>query len=209
MTEFLTYTKVHTREEAGEITKLLQASGIEFKIEAERNALDKMYIGESLDPLIAIKIPQNRFTAANKIMLLQAQSQLDDIDPDYYLFSFTNDELTDVLKNTHEWNALDQALAQKLLLERNIAIPKDIEDGGTAASFKPYHLEMVWIIVEYLVSIAFAFAGIIIGSITLLGYKTLHTGSKVKMYDKETRMHAGIMLGIGIVRTLYHYIYLF
>ncbi len=39
------------------------------------------------------KIPQDRFNEANEILLEHAKSQLTGIDPDYYLFEFSNQEL--------------------------------------------------------------------------------------------------------------------
>lgn len=205
MPEFLTYTKVHTHEEAQELTTLLTAADIEFVIEAEKDPLDKAYVGESFDPYIAVKIPQHRFEEVNKLMLQQAQSQLDGINPDYYLFSFTDSELLDVLNKPDEWNHLDQALAQKLLADRKVEIPAAAASPVSVTAFKPYHLEIAWVIAEYLVSVAFAFAGILIGAFTLLAYKALRDGTKVKMYDKDTRTHATIMIAIGVVRTVYGY----
>ncbi len=208
MPEFLTYTKVHTNEEAQELVKLFTAANIECIIEAERDPLDKVYAGDSLDPFIAVKIPHDYFEKANKVMQQQAQSQLDDINPDYYLFNFTNDELLDVLKDPNEWNYLDQALAKKLLAERKVDIPVNTVDLISAPAFTPYRLGTATLIVEYVASILFAFAGIFIGVFTLVAYKALKDGSKVKMYDHETRTNATIMLCIGVVRTFYYYIYL-
>jgi hypothetical protein len=208
MTEFLTYTKLYTDQEAQEFARFLEESKIEFKIEVEKDLLDKVYIGESFDPFIAVKIPQNQFEELNKILLRKAQSELNDINPDYYVFNFTDSELIEVLKNPNEWNHLDQALAQKLLTERKIEISAGIENPNSLQTFTPYRLETSWILAEYLVSILFAFVGIMIGAFTLFAYKTLKSGNKVNMYDKTTRMHASIMIGIGILRTLYHYIYL-
>src|SRR5204862_6139100 len=103
MSEFLTYSKFFTKEEAEEFTILLEQSQIQFKIVHEKDQVDKIIIGETLDPLIAVKIPGDRLEDANKI-LLQAQSDLTGIDPDYYLLNFSNDELLEVLRNKNDWN---------------------------------------------------------------------------------------------------------
>ncbi len=209
MSEYLTFSKFQTNEEARELTALLEKANIAFTIESERNPLDAMYVGQSLDPLVVLKIPQERFKEANEILLEHAKTQLTDIDPDYYLFEFSNQELLGVLKDPNEWNHLDRARAQKLLTERGVETSHETEYDASHLAFKPYHLDGLVIFVEYLFAILFAYVGILIGLATLLAYKTLSNGKKVKLYDLSTRKHAEVMLILGIGRIIYHYSYLF
>jgi hypothetical protein len=118
MSQFLTFSKFQSNQEAQDLINLLQHSNVEFKIEAEKNPLDEIYTGQSLDPLVVVKISQDRFAEVNTLLLKQAEMQLNDIDPDYYLFQFTDQELIDVISNSNEWNHFDQALAQKILNDR-------------------------------------------------------------------------------------------
>ena len=172
MSEFLTYSKFFTKEEAEEFTKLLEQSQIQFKIVHEKDSLDKILIGETLDPMIAVKIPEARFEDANKISLAKAQSDLTGIDPDYYLLNFSNDELIEVLRNKNDWNYFDQALAQKILLDRKVQMPP-IEKVINYDTYAPSRLENKWIVLEYLFSILFGYVGILIGALTVYSYKTL------------------------------------
>lgn len=205
MTNFLTYSKFHSHQEAQELINLLDKSGIEYYVDHERDVLDKIYTGESFDPMISIKIREDRFEELNAILLTEAESELTDIDPDYYLFSFTNQELLDVVNNRNEWNYFDQALAKKLLSERRIDIPIRTEKSSDAKIYSQIHLTDTWLIVEYLLSIVFSFAGIVIGLATIFAYKTLRSGEKVKIYDEPTRLHGRIMLGLGVLRTLIYF----
>ena len=202
MSEFLTYSKFFTKEEAEEFTKLLEQSQIQFKIVHEKGSLDKIFIGETLDPMIAVKIPGDRFEDANKISLAKAQSDLTGIDPDYYLLNFSNDELIEVLKNKNDWNYFDQALAQKILLDRKVQMPP-IEKVINYDTYAPSRLENKWIVLEYLFSILFGYVGILIGALTVYSYKTLRSGKKVMLYDESTRYHGKIMLVLGIFRTAF------
>ena len=205
MSELLTFSRFHSQQEAQELISLLENRGIEFKIDFEKDLLDKIYTGESQDPMIAVKIPEERFEELNTILLSQAQTQLTDIDPNYYLFSFSDSELIEVLNNRNDWNHLDQALAHQLLSERKIAIPDLSKKSKDTKSYVPLHLESSWIIAQYLLTLLLPYVGIIIGLATLFAYKTLSSGKKMKMYNEPTRNHAKIMLALGIIRTLYFF----
>ena len=200
MPELLTYSKFYTKEDAEDFAALMNKAGIENLIEHERDVLDKIYIGETLDPMFAVKIPEESFATADKILESDAESQVNNVSDDYYLFGFTNEELIEVVNDKNGWNQFDQVLARKILSERNIEIPKPVETQP-GADFKPLRLEMPWLITEYLLSIVFGFIGIIIGVVTLSAYRTLPDGKKVKMYDAFTRNNAKLMLVIGILRT--------
>lgn len=203
MADLLTFAKFHSEQEAETLVQILKDSNIEFDVEHERNPLDKIYIGETIDPMISVKIPATDFEKTNDILLAHAKTQLTGINPEYYLFHFTNQELTEVLHNPDDWNHFDQALAQKLLQDRNAEIPsaKTLRPGKDI--YKPAHLESHWLLAEYLLTVTLIYAGIIIGMVTLFAFKTLNNGEKVNLYDKPTRIHAKIMLSLGIIRTLY------
>ena len=201
MPELLTYSKFFKKNDAEYFGDLLQKAGIEFKIEHERDVLDKIYIGETLDPLFAVKIPEDSFATADKILKADAEMQVNNVSKDYYLFGFTDEELIDVVNDKNGWNQFDQVLARKILSERKIEIPQQTATKP-AAEFKSLRLETPWLITEYLLSAAFSFIGILIGVVTLSAYRTLPDGKKVKMYDSFTRNNAKLMLVIGIIRTV-------
>lgn len=201
MAELSTYSRFHTREEAEEFALRLEESGIHSKVEWEKNILDKIYVGETLDPLIAVKIAPQDFQRANLVQESIVANDLEEINPDYYLFSFTDTELIEVIRNETEWNSFDRALAKKILTDRKVSF--DLHAiTPRKLSYTPARIELVWLIVEYLLSIYMPVAGIIIGLATLYAYKTLPDGEKVKMYDKYTRDHAKAIFAIGCVRCL-------
>jgi len=147
--------------------------------------------------MFIVKIPSDRFEDADQMLLINAEKQVQNVERDYYLFDFTNAELIDVVNKKEEWNHFDTVLAKHILNERNIAIPhKEIY-----SQYKPARLEYKWLIAEYIISIAFIFIGIIIGTLTLGAYRNLPNGKKEKLYDYYTLKHAKIMIVIGIIRT--------
>lgn len=68
MPELLTYAKFFTHDEARPLAELLERASITVSIEKERNQIDSIYIGETLDPMIALKIPAEDFTKANEVV---------------------------------------------------------------------------------------------------------------------------------------------
>jgi len=206
MAELLTYSSFHSMPEAQELIDLLENSKISFQLVHEKGLLDKIYIGESIDPMISVKIPEDRFEDVNALLLSKAKSQLTDINPDYYLFSFSNQELIAVTNNRDEWNHFDQALALKILSDRKIDIPTNTEIGTDAYSYTPLHIEKGWLIPEYIIAVLIPYAGIVTGLATLYAYKTLKSGEKVKMYDAASRQHAKIILALGVLPTVYYYL---
>lgn len=202
MSGFTSFAHYHTREEADAVADILKKEGIPYKVEHERNLLDKIYVGESLDPFYSVNIPPNFFEQANGVLLEQAKSQLEGINPDYYLFSFTNEELLEVKNNPGEWNHFDQALADKLLAERKVSTPAAAITAPVVKSKYPLQLEIQWIVMGYVISILFTIGGILAGLITLNAGKTLPDGTKVPLYNKNTHQHATIILIIGIIRTV-------
>ncbi len=57
------------------------------------------------------------FDRANRALEEYYQPILNDVDPDYYLLSFSDRELLDVVNQPDKWGHFDRALAKKLLLE--------------------------------------------------------------------------------------------
>ena len=58
------------------------------------------------------------FPRAHLALKAYYQAQLSTMDPDYYLFSFTDTELLEIVTHPDEWGHLDYALAKKLLADR-------------------------------------------------------------------------------------------
>lgn len=205
MVELLTYAKFHTNEELATVTTILDRASIAYEIEKEKNLLDKVYIGESYDPMIALKIGSTDFITVNTLMVNSVEIDISSINKDYYLLHFSVDELISVIEHPYDWNYFDQALAKYLLAQQQIILPSAIPSSTTDIQYKPIGLGIQWLILEYLLSIVMVYAGIIIGGITLIAYKTLPDGKKTAIYNKQIRNHGKWMIVIGVLRFVYHH----
>ena len=197
----LTYARFYTEEECRELCAFLEKHNVPYLIEKDREVLDKIYAGDTFDPLVNLKISSDQFNKVNELILTDFEIDIDKVAKDYYLFSFSNQELQNVLTGGNEWNYFDRALANKLLKERNIDLT-DTTLTKNVPDLKPYHVSIGWVLFEYLLAILFNYVGIVIGVATLAAYKTMADGTKQKMYDTPTRDHGRILLIIGLVRTV-------
>ena len=66
----------------------------------------------------AVRIAAGDFTRAGEMLHHFYEQRLDGIPRDYYLFSFTDQELEEILRKPDEWGDLDYALAQHILQQR-------------------------------------------------------------------------------------------
>lgn len=104
MSSILTFSRFFSIEEAKPLTELLGKEHIVFLIEQEVNQLDPIYIGNNMDPMIVVKIPQESFRRVNDLLESRAAIEIQRADPQHYLYSFTNSELLNVLNNPEEWS---------------------------------------------------------------------------------------------------------
>lgn len=68
MPEFATFAKFHNAEEANLLISVLKEKNIPYNLKQERNQLDAIIIGASMDPMLAVSIPVERFSEATGLM---------------------------------------------------------------------------------------------------------------------------------------------
>lgn len=68
MTEYATFAKFHSIEEAHPLISVLVENNIPYVIRQERNQLDPIIIGNSMDPMLDVNIPVDQFPKANKLI---------------------------------------------------------------------------------------------------------------------------------------------
>jgi hypothetical protein len=128
MAALLTFQKYNDPDLARAIGEQLGEAGIRYVIEGDHLHLDPVIIGNTPEPLISLKIHAADFVRAHALLEAFYEKQLDDIDPEYYLFTFTDQELLDILAKPDEWGHFDYVLARKLLIERGYDITPEFTD---------------------------------------------------------------------------------
>lgn len=223
MNPYRTFRRFDSETEAATFTQFLMANGISATIEKVPPILDRTLVGEAPGANIEVKVPADRFVAAQQLLRDNVHIDLDDIEPDYYLLSFTDKELLDIVHRPDEWGEYDQALAVALLRERGVAITEEQVEAAEEARIvelanpRPisgtalagiYSVGLAGFVISLLASyellhgrtpIAF-FAGLMAASplatgiAFMKGRRTLPDGTSAFMFDERARRHGRIMI---------------
>lgn len=205
---------------AEEFTAVLKEANIEFQLNREPTMLDRQWLGSSSDPDIIIKIRSDDFDRAHQYLQNYFDSHLGEINKEYFLFSFTNEELLEVLHKPDEWGDLNYRLAQKLLADRGITpdytevqkmkqerieelVKPGKTDWGTIAV--GYFFLFVCLYLIWRVEAGFAFAphcciiSLFTGRHLAYNKKILPDGSKTLSYNKESRVQGKIIIAASFL----------
>ena len=201
--DFSIFKRFPTLEQAQDLQQLLNNSGINTIIADNVPPVDITFGGSTLNNEIEIRISPRDFKKAEDLLLKQAETLIDDVDPSHYLFEFTTEELYDILIKYDEWGEFDYTLAQQILTKRGEKI-----DPSTLETLKkkrlielaqPEKSQKGWIIAGYIFSLLGGFIGLIIGYALWKAKKTLPNGTKVPSYNEKDRKHGFYIFLIGII----------
>src|SRR5690606_28514397 len=149
-------------------------------------AVDSSFGGGGFTNEYVVKIGKNDFEKANQVLIEQSISELDSIDKDYYLFSFTDTELRDIVAHSDEWNKFDFLLAQKLLKERGNEIDQHeletIKQQRIDELSQPEKPQHTAVIAGYILAVLGGIFGLFIGWYLSTHKKTLPNGERVHNY---------------------------
>lgn len=199
------FKKFPTLEQANELKELLNDNGIESILADNIPSVDITFSGNTLQNEFEVRIKQSDFKKAGEILENKAENLIDQIDKDYYLFEFTNEELYEILLKSDEWNAFDYTLAQKILKQRGKSVDKELlnslKNERLKDLAKPEENQKPWIIAGYVFSLLGGFLGLIIGYFLWTSKKTLPNGQKVYSYSARDRKHGKFIFYIGLIIT--------
>jgi len=209
-TQYLTYRSFDNIELAQQFIDVLKDNDIEYQFSEDAFSFDPGFrISGTIAPKFDVKIHPGDFEKVNAIF---GSTVIEDqeIEPDYYLLSFSNDELKDVLKNQDEWDSYDVLLARKLLAERGIEVTKQQIDSYKVQRLeqlqRPEKSQMIWIIAGYLLiilgglySIFPQVLGMFIGWHLKSHKKTLPNGEQVYGYSETDKKHGQIIFTLSII----------
>lgn len=123
---FQTFQRFNDPGLASVIADKLKAQHIECVVEKVRPLLEPGFFRNPVEQTIYLKVRESDLEQANKALEEVYRRQLQDVDPGYYLFSFTDIELLDILAKPDEWGHFDYVLARALLAERGLEIPDEV-----------------------------------------------------------------------------------
>jgi hypothetical protein len=163
---------------------------------------DEIIIGSDMDKKIHLKIKNSGFRQADKIIEEKIKENISQIESDYYLYSFSNDELFEILSKPDEWSKQDYFISKKILVARGVNLSEnnisEIQGNRMKEIKKQEKGSFFWIVIGYILSISGIF-GFFFGLAYLHAKKILPDGNKVFVYDENTRNHGRNILVVSCV----------
>jgi hypothetical protein len=205
--EIVTFAKYKTEEDSLELIGLLESNDIEYFVENISSHVDVTFAGgPSLEDKIAIKLNSTDFEKVDSLLSQMASNNINSIDKDHYLFSFSNEELFEVIEKYDEWSKVDYILAQQILKERGqLNSEEDIlklKNKRITELRQPEKAQKGWLIFGLLSALCGGLLGVFIGFHHYKFKKTIATGERVYAYDNSTRQAGLNIYIIGIVSTI-------
>lgn len=193
-------------EMAKEIASILLSGNILHNIHDNRKDFDPGMANNESGKSIDIQIRPQDFPKAESLINEKLELDENQIDPEHYLFGFTNDELIDVIKHADEWHPLDVKLAKYILDKNGILLSQDdletLQKKRIAEKAKPEKNATEWIVVGYIFALGGGFLGFFIGYHLAHFKKTLPDGSQVYSYYESDRRNGNRILLLSAISLL-------
>jgi len=202
--DFITYQKFNDVALAENLADILQRHNIEYTIEEESLTFNPSFVlNNELAQEYTVKINSKDFEQVNQLLLEEETANINDVEADYYLFKFTNDELIDLLTKADEWSAFDYLLAQKILTERGTVIDDnylaELKQKRIEELKEPEASQTIWIVIGYMAACLGGILGIFIGWYLFSSKKTLPNGEKVYNYTERDRKNGRNIFYLSII----------
>ena len=200
--DLLLFQRFISREAAQDVVALLAASGITGQVVADGSIADGITTFQP-QPAALLLLRGADFGRAREVLREAVAAQAATVTDDHYLFTFTDEELRDVLTKPDEWSALDGALAQRILRERGRELPaaavkalaaKRIETLAEPLEVPPFHL-----VLGYVSVVGGGLLGVLFGLYLMTSLTTLPNGSRVPAYVVSARRHGRVLVVLGAV----------
>lgn len=199
---YVTFKKYPDAKQAQALQQFLIENGIECTFKDTSPSTGAAISGDFMREYEVQLHPEN-FEQAETLLEKQAEGMIADLPEDYYLLTFTDEELHDVVMKHDEWSEFDYLLARKLLEERGKTIDetslKQLRKQRLEDLAKPEKDQTFWVVMGYFLAILGGLFGIITGYVLLTSQKTLPNGQMVHTYSKRDRMHGKNILIVGLI----------
>ncbi|MEO6610792.1 MAG: hypothetical protein ABIT05_16315 [Chitinophagaceae bacterium] len=217
--EFLVFRQFPDKEAAEDFAEELVKAGIDHRVDSVGTLLDSNYIGGAANRTFSIKMASADFEKANDALGDYYKKVIGTIDKDYYLFSFSDSELFEIIAKRDEWGPLDYQLALQILIDRGRPIDtvtiNRLKENRLGELAQPEKDDWAMLTMGYLLTAAsilslflkvgFALSpygfvlSLLTGSLLAYNKKVLPNGSRVYSYASESRKHGKIIVVTAVI----------
>lgn len=201
----IVYQTFTSKELALELTNLLSENNIAFKTEVFDASFNSTFTNNSNKDYV-VKINPSDFEKVDTLLLESMKEEIDNVNADYYLFQFSNEELFDLIRKRDEWSQFDVLLAKKILQSKNVAFSQELDNKIKQERFselaEPKKADKYYVIVGYVLAILGGVLGFIIGLHLSSSKKTLPNGKQIHEFTEKDRKNGKEIMFIGIIMTV-------
>jgi hypothetical protein len=200
-TAFLTFDRFNDPALAEAVAEKLQENGIECRILGDDGPFVSSIGPTQAVSSVSLQIRAEEFNRAHAILEAYYEDQLGEIDPEYFLYSFTDEELMDVVAKPDEWGHLNYVLARKILAERGK--PLSTEEAGRLKQERLEELERPDDQGQVDIQLPLHPTGTFVNHSIATHKKTLPDGRQVYTHSEYSRKRARTFFFIGLTLILY------
>jgi hypothetical protein len=201
MADFQQYQSFPNPEVAQPLIDLLSRHEIPFETGVDKLAFDVNMTFNAADTRFVVRLQPTDFETARHLEDQENEQATTNAAADHYQFSFSDEELFDVLTKPDEWSSYDVTLAGQLLRQRGRDVTPDtvrlLRQHRTAEMAKPEPSLKAWIAAGYLFALLGGFLGLVIGWHLRYHKKPLPDGRQVLAYSARDRQHGLRILLLG------------
>lgn len=204
--ELSTYRKFIYKDDALELIKILEENHITYELVNNSSQLDSSFGGDINTKQFELKIQKEDFVKVEELEEELVKADVENVDGDYHLFDYSDEELIEIVTKKEEWNKFDYLLAQKILKERGKEINPEllkIINKQRIESLSVQEESPTWLILIGYASAFFAgFLGIFVGAYLMYYKKALPNGDRIYGFTKKDRSHGQSILIISAIAFL-------
>ena len=207
---FATYRKFIFKDDALDLIEILKEHRIDFILSDNSSRLDSTFGNDDNTKQFALKIERANFKKVEELEEDLISKSLDNVNKDYYLFEFSDEELIEIVLKSEEWSKFDYLLAQKILKERGKEVNLDLIKAINKRRIDDLKTEEAspkWLIyIGYLFSVLGGFIGIFIGLYLMNYKKTLPNGETIYGFGTEDRKSGKNVFICSIIGVIFWFI---
>jgi hypothetical protein len=204
MSEYSTFARFSSEDQASGLVQLLQKHGIEHRMERNRFGADFLTGNGPYDDTLVMLLPGD-FDRANRLLEEQAAEAAREIDEEHYLRQFDTGELLEVVQNPYEWSSDDVLLARALLKERGTDLSREELDRMKAGHLRRIRegeqIGKAWIWFGYLSALSGGIIGLLMGWYYSSLKKLDPEGKRMYVYNASTRRAGSRIFVAGLIGT--------
>ena len=201
--DFKTFMSLSEPEIAKEISDILTEGKILHKIHDSRKDFDPTFSNNPTGKDIQIQLQASDFQAAVALIDSKIELKQHEINPDHFLFDYSDEELKEVIKSADEWHPLDVKLAKHILKERGIIMSETeiavMRQTRITEMSKPESSGNLEVVIGYIAGFMGGFLGLFIAYHLMKHKKTLPDGSQVYNYTETDRKNGKYIFIISVI----------